>query len=142
MQYRIPKRFILFTLVGGSGILVNMLALYLMKQHGQITLALASPIAIQLAIFNNYIWNRQITWTDRKIAGLKGIRNSLIRFTMVSWIAGTVNWVLLLLLTHISHIHYLLANLMAILIASVLNYFLNDLWTFRKPGDYSESFKP
>jgi len=36
------------------------------------------------------------------------------------------------LLTELLEIHYMLANLAAILVASVLNYFLNDLWTFRE----------
>ena len=66
--------------------------------------------------------------------GYAAIRTGLIRFTLVSWIAGGLNWIILLLLHHYVGIHYILANLIAIFLASILNYFLNDLWTFRHPG--------
>jgi len=131
MQLKLPKRFLTFTLVGISGIVVNNTILYYAKEYLFVPIPIASLIAIQLAIFNNFIWNHRFTWTDREMKGFAAIRAGLIKFTMVSWIAGALNWIVLLLLTHYAGLYYILANLIAILIASVLNYFLNDLWTFR-----------
>ncbi len=131
MQMKLPKRFITFTFVGISGIVVNNAILYYAKEYLYVPIAIASLIAIQIAIFNNFIWNRKFTWTDRAMKGFQAIKTGLIKFTLVSWIAGGLNWVILLLLHHYSGLHYILANLIAILMASVLNYFLNDLWTFR-----------
>ncbi len=131
MAIKLPKRFITFTLVGISGIFVNNLILFYAKEYLYVPLAIASLIAIQVAIINNFIWNHRFTWTDREMKGFNAIRTGLIKFTMVSWIAGGLNWVILLLLTHFAGLHYIVANLIAIFIASILNYFLNDLWTFR-----------
>lgn len=138
MQLRLPKRFISFTFVGISGIFVNSAILYYAKEYLYVPIPIASLIAIQIAIINNFVWNHRFTWTDRDMKGIKAIRIGLIRFTLVSWIAGGLNWVILLLLHHYVGIHYLLANLIAIFVASILNYFLNDLWTFRQVGDKKE----
>ncbi|NQV16340.1 GtrA family protein [bacterium] len=131
MQIRLPKRFIIFSLVGISGIVVNNAILYYAKEYLYIPIPIASLIAIQIAIFNNFIWNHRFTWMDREMRGYPAIRNGLFKFTMVSWIAGALNWIILLLLTHFAGLYYILANLIAILVASILNYFLNDLWTFQ-----------
>ncbi len=134
MQMKLPRRFISFTFVGISGIVVNSAILYYAKEYLYVPIPIASLIAIQIAIFNNFFWNHRFTWTDREMKGFHAIRTGLIRFTLVSWIAGGLNWIILLLLHHYAGIHYILANLIAIFIASILNYFLNDLWTFRHPG--------
>ncbi|MBT4362387.1 MAG: GtrA family protein [Candidatus Marinimicrobia bacterium] len=139
MQMKLPKRFISFTFVGISGIVVNSAILYYAKEYLYVSIPIASLFAIQLAIFNNFFWNHRFTWTDREMKGYQAIRTGLIRFTLVSWIAGGLNWIILLLLHHYVGIHYILANLIAIFIASILNYFLNDLWTFRHPGSNEES---
>jgi len=134
MQIKLPKRFISFSFVGISGIVVNSAILYYAKEYLYVPVSIASLIAIQIAIFNNFFWNHRFTWTDREMKGFSAIRTGLIRFTLVSWIAGGLNWIILLLLHHYAGLYYMLANLIAILIASVLNYFLNDLWTFRHRG--------
>jgi len=118
-------------MVGISGIVVNNAILYYAKEYLFVPLPIASLIAIQLAIFNNFIWNHKFTWIDREMKGFEAIRAGLIKFTLVSWIAGALNWIVLMLLSHYAGLYYILANLIAILIASILNYFMNDLWTFR-----------
>ena len=132
MQFPLPKRFVTFTFVGVSGIIVNNAVLYFAVENLFLPISIASLIAIQLAIFNNFIWNHRFTWADREMMGFQAIRDGLIRFTLVSWIAGGVNWVILLLLDHYSEIYYMVANLIAIFIASILNYLLNDNWTFKE----------
>jgi putative flippase GtrA len=136
MVLKLPKRFISFSFVGISGIFVNSAVLYYAKEALYVPIPIASLFAIQIAIFNNFFWNHRFTWTDRGMQGFQAIRTGLIRFTMVSWIAGGLNWIILLLLHHYVGIHYILANLIAIFIASILNYFLNDLWTFRSPPEH------
>jgi len=135
MQNKLPKRFISFTFVGISGIIVNSAILYYAKEYLEVPISIASLLAIQIAILNNFFWNRRFTWVDRQMTGLKAIRTGLLRFTLVSWIAGGLNWVILMILHHAVGLHYMVANLVAILVASILNYLLNDLWTFRQSGN-------
>ena len=132
MEIKLPKRFIVFTMVGISGIFVNNAVLYLLIEYLFLPLSLASLVAIQLAIFNNFIWNRKFTWRDRGMKGWTAIRHGLLRFTLVSWVAGALNWLILLILDYTTDLHYILANLIAIFIASILNYVLNDFWTFKQ----------
>ena len=120
-----------FTMVGISGIVVNNGMLYAAVEYLYLPISIASLIAIQIAIFNNFIWNRRFTWADREMKGLEAIRTGLVRFTLVSWVAGALNWVLLLLLNHYTGLYYIVANLIAIFFASILNYLLNDFWTFK-----------
>ena len=49
---------------------------------------------------------------------------------MASWFGIALQYGLTLWLSHT--LHYLLANLIAIVIASVSNFLANDLWTFRR----------
>ena len=132
MQFSFPKRFVVFTMVGISGIIVNNLVLYLLIEYLFLPLSIASLFAIQLAIFNNFIWNRKFTWRDREMLGWEAIKKGLLKFTLVSWVAGALNWLILLILDYTTDLHYIMANLIAIFIASILNYLLNDLWTFGK----------
>ena len=122
----------IFTMVGISGIVVNNVLLYLLIEFLALPLSIASLFAIQLAIFNNFVWNRRFTWRDRDMRGWQAIRRGLIKFTLVSWIAGALNWLILLILDYTTDLHYIIANLIAILIASILNYVLNDFWTFKR----------
>jgi len=120
--------------------IVNTGVLWLLKAYAGIPYPVASLIAIQIAIFNNFFWNRRLTWRDRRQSAWRGILGTLRRFILVSWIAGGINWVLLIFLTELLHLHYLQSNILAILVASLVNYFANDRWTFRPvPVPASES---
>ncbi len=131
MSLRFRQRFVVFTLVGISGIIVNTFFLWLFTEMVGFPYQLASLMAIQIAIFNNYFWNLRYTWRDRRISGRQRILRKLGQFTLVSWIAGVINWITLILLTEFAGVYYIYANLLAILVASLVNYFANDLWTFQ-----------
>lgn len=126
------KKFIKFSIVGGSGILVNMGLLYLFTEYFGMFYLLSSVCAILLAMINNFIWNDCWTWRDQRKPGLKAFVIRLIKFCAVASIAGYGgNLGVLYLLTHFFHVHYLLSNLIGIAIGTMLNYFLNNVWTFR-----------
>jgi len=128
-------RFIRFGTVGGSGVLINLGVLYL----GQEVLftAIESPsmrlnvslgLAILCATVNNFTWNRLWTWQDRKHGSDKPLLLQFGQYTL----ACLFGILLQALLTKIlaAHVHYLLANVTAILAAGIFNYLVNDAWTF------------
>jgi len=125
------KRLASFGIVGISGIFVNMGILWIITHYANIHYALASPIAIELSIINNFIWNDRFTWHGRRSALQHSIWYGLLRFNLVSWIAGSMNWLLLIAFTEGLGLYYLWGNLLAIAIASALNFVLNEKWTFR-----------
>lgn len=131
MNATLGKRLTSFGIVGVSGIFVNMGILWIITHYANIHYALASPFAIELSIINNFIWNDRYTWHGRRYAHQHSFWYGLLRFNLVSWIAGTINWLLLVTFTEGLGLYYLLANLLAIGIASAINFVLNEKWTFR-----------
>jgi dolichol-phosphate mannosyltransferase len=92
--------------------------------------------AIALATVNNFCWNSWWTWSDRLAidqAVLALDRATAMRFVtyaFASWLGIGIQYVLTLWLS--GHMYYLLANLIAIVVASISNFVANDRWTFRR----------
>jgi len=140
-------RYVKFGLVGASGTVVNLVVLY--GAHEYLFRAIEAPgskpyaslaLAIALSTVNNFTWNRLWTWADRKHQVDSHSRNqgstagTLLRqfglYTLASWLGIALQYGLTLWLT--TYLHYLLANLIAIVIASVGNFLANDRWTFHR----------
>ena len=139
-------RYIKFGLVGASGTVVNMVVLYLAQEHLFAAIAdtrqrlyASLALAIAVATVNNFTWNRLWTWADRVRAAhdhhqqLEHTRFSVLagqfgRYTLASWLGIALQYGLTLWLSH--SLHYLLANVIAIVVASVINFLANDRWTF------------
>ncbi len=125
-------RFVKFGIVGGSGIVVNQFFLWLFTEKVGFHYLVSSVLAIFLAMISNFIWNDLWTWRDRGEPGIKAYFIRLVKFCIVSSIAGYVgNLGILWILTHFFHIHYLISNLFGIAVGTILNYFFNNIWTFK-----------
>jgi putative flippase GtrA len=135
----ISLRFLKFGTVGASGIVVNQGVLYLAKEYwfpivasnghvDYVQLNLALALAIFFATLNNFFWNRLWTWADRR---QRYDRPIYIQFGQYTLSCG-VSIALQILFTNLlaPHIYYLIANLIAIVVSSILNFLLNDIWTF------------
>jgi len=125
-------RFIKFGIVGGSGVIVNQFFLWLFTEKVGFHYIASSIVAIFLAMISNFIWNDLWTWKDRGKPGAKAFFVRLTKFCIVSSFAGYVgNLGILWMLTHFFHIHYLISNLFGIAVGTILNYFFNNIWTFK-----------
>jgi dolichol-phosphate mannosyltransferase len=117
-------RFVRFGLVGGSGVLVNSLTLFLLHDEFALGLTRSMVVAITLAILNNFMWNN--FWTF-KTTGIQSRR--LIQFVVISLIGMVVNVVVANLL--VAHgMHYAAANLVGIALATAWNFYANVRWTW------------
>jgi dolichol-phosphate mannosyltransferase len=129
----IHVRLLKFALVGLSGVAVNMGFLVFFTEILKIVYWISSIIAIELSIISNFFLNDLWTWKDR----LK--KEFRYRFTQyhisVGLTAVLVNWLLLIILTELFGIYYLLSNLIGIVVGTLSNFILNDLWTFKKSSD-------
>jgi dolichol-phosphate mannosyltransferase len=139
-------RYIKFGIVGASGTVVNLTVLhfgheYLFTQleatYNKPYLSLA--LAISLATINNFTWNRLWTWSDRVKAleanatqpvSLRLLGIEFSQYVTASAFGSTLQYVLTLLLANT--MDYRLANVIAIIAASVSNFLANDRWTFRQ----------
>jgi putative flippase GtrA len=126
-------RFLKFSVVGGSGVLVNMVCLWFFTDVVGLFYLVSSVIAISIAMINNFIWNDLWTWKDRGEAGHRAYIIRLVKFILISSLAGYGgNLGILWLLTHHLNFNYLIANLIGIGIGTIINFLLNHLWTFKK----------
>jgi dolichol-phosphate mannosyltransferase len=137
LRWVLGHRFLKFGAVGASGTVVNLGVLYLGQEF---LLRAIEPVgtrlnaSLALAIFfatvNNFAWNRAWTWADRKQRNLaKPLPLQFGQYALACWFAIALQVVFTKILAGMSF-HYLVANLTAIVLASVFNFVLNDLWAF------------
>jgi putative flippase GtrA len=131
----LSRRFLKFGTVGVSGMAVNMGLLYVAQEHifntvqqTEIKLNLSLALAIFFATLNNFIWNRMWTWADRKLHHHNSFLAQFGQYTLACWLSIVLQAIFTNLLA--PHIYYLIANMVAIAVTSVLNFVLNDIWTF------------
>jgi len=128
-------RFIKFGVVGFSGTLINIGVLYVSQSflfNGVFTpetrFHLSLSLAIFLATFNNYLWNRWWTWRDRRRTEHRGFVVQMVQYYLACGLAIFLQYLLTTLLSRV--VHYLIANLTAIGLSAILVYIINDIWTF------------
>lgn len=118
-------RFGRFGLVGVLGVAVNSLVLY--AAHGLLGLPLlaASPLAVEIAILHNFLWNERWTFGESTFSLVR-----LGKFNLTS-LGGLLiaSSVLYLLVTYVG-VHYLLANLVGIGLATLWNFGTSLVWTW------------
>ncbi len=128
-------RFVKFSIVGLSGMIINLVALYISQEvlfrnieSEGLRLNLSLGLAIFFATINNYLWNRKWTWLDRKGKTKYGFFPQMGQYFIACGLAIGLQFAFTLLLAQF--MHYLIANIISIVLAAVLNYLLNDIWTF------------
>lgn len=132
-------RFLKFGTVGVSGIVVNQGVLYLVQEHvfhvsqvvGEVNwwqLNIALSTAIFFATLNNFFWNRLWTWKDRVELHPRPWLVQFGQYTVSCGLSIALQFLFTNLLA--PHVYYLIANFIAIGVTSVLNFLLNDIWTF------------
>ncbi len=137
LQPMVRWRFIKFGVVGASGTVVNIAVLYLMQEfllkgiedfHVRLNYSIA--VAITLATISNFYWNRRLTWRDRRHEVHHSALYLFAKYVMAAGLSIAVQSLLTKWLA--LHMHYILANLLAIVLASVCNFVANDRMTFRR----------
>jgi len=123
------RTFIKFALVGASGVVVNLGCFSALLAAG-VSKYLASPIAIETSIVSNFLLNNYWTFRRRTLRSRKRVRG--LKFNLVSFFSlgvsyGTFVALSLAFPAGTPHVH----QIIGILPATGVNYFLNSYWTFR-----------
>jgi len=116
-----------FCVVGAVGYLIN-LAVYDALLHRGLHYLVAATCSFLVAVTSNYAWNR--LWTFREHRGHLGIQG--MRFFLVSLAALGANLLVLHLLIAYGGLGRLLAQAVAIVFVTPLNFVGNKLWSFRR----------
>ncbi|NUO83665.1 GtrA family protein [candidate division KSB1 bacterium] len=121
-----------FGIVGLSGVALNMLVLWLLKEQAHTPLWLASSSAIELSILNNFLWNYHWTFVDRQSPRASAWLPALFKYHLAVSAAAVSNFAVLWLLHQRFGVHYLTANVLGILFGFVLNYLFSEHWVFNR----------
>ena len=123
------RRFAQFCFVGLSGVFVDMAVLYLLSDPATLGWGLtrSKMVAAEFAIINNFIWND--LWTFRDVAAQQknlGQRfKRLLKFNLVCLMGLVINVIVLNILFNIFGLNRYLANLIAIMIVTLWNFWIN-----------------
>ena len=123
-----------FGIVGLSGIVVNMGLLWLLTTFAGVPDLLSLVIAIEISIVNNFAWNERWTFGGGEAHRFGWAGHRFAAFQLVSVGGALINWVLYLLLTRLGGVQFLVADLVAILVAFTWNYLVNRNVTWRRRG--------
>jgi dolichol-phosphate mannosyltransferase len=116
-----------FCAVGASGYVVNLAVYALLLNWAGLHYLVAALISFIVAVSNNYWWNRH--WTFRGDRGHFAYQG--MRFAVVSTVALGANLVILRLLVG-AGTGKVVAQAIAIILVTPLNFIGNKLWSFRR----------
>jgi dolichol-phosphate mannosyltransferase len=120
------QRFLKFSIVGGSGVFVNMGMLILLSSAGLGYLS-SGVFAVETAIVTNFVLNEFWTFSDfsKKQSGLIRRVMRFLKFNLFCAGGAVINLGILWALTEFGGWHYLLSNLFGIIAATLWNYGMN-----------------
>lgn len=127
----IPVKFILFSLVGLTGVGVHLFVLTLFHLLLTTQFIWAQTIATYIAMTSNYFLNNSFTYRDQRIKGKKLI-TGLLNFYLVCSVGALIN-VEFADLLYQKNIHWVIAGTAGALIGSIWNYALSAIFTWKKP---------
>ncbi len=119
-----------FGLVGGSGFVVNLVVFWVLVQPAGQDYRLASIAAYLVAVTNNFAWNRFWTFRDDATGGHAGFQAA--RFFFVSLAAQLLALGILEALVVGTEAPKLVAQAVAVIAATPLNFLGNKLWSFSR----------
>lgn len=130
------RRFVIFCLVGLSGVLVNMSLLWSLTEFVGFPYLVSAAFGIESSIISNFILNDHFTFPDRRSHTAKSFLRRLVKFNLVSLAGLALNMTVLWLLTEVFGLYYLLSNLCGIVVATLWNYLVNSWWTWKYQENY------
>jgi putative flippase GtrA len=123
----IGLRWLKFNLVGGIGIVVQLLILVALTTGLRFNYLVATTLAVEGAVVHNFLWHERFTWPQTDTGGWP----RFVKFNLTTGalsIAG--NLLFMKVLAGLGHMNYLLANGITIAACSVLNFLVSDSFVF------------
>jgi dolichol-phosphate mannosyltransferase len=127
----VPLRFAMFALVGATGVLAHLgcLAVLLFGLH--VKFLMAQTVATVVAMTENFFLNNLITYRDRSLRGVRLV-SGLVSFWVACSFGAWANVVFARALLS-GGTRWYLAGLAGIVLSSVWNYSISNLFTWQMP---------
>lgn len=123
-------RAIIFIAVGATGFIVQMAVLSALSVGAHWGPAPATALAVEAAVLTNFFWHERWTWRDRNITTI-GRFQRLCRFHLANGVMSIVgNVVVTTTAVGLLGMNAVVANVLAVVLLSVINYLTADRWVF------------
>ena len=127
----IPPRFVVFSLVGGGGVLVHMMVLAALNRgFGAVFVTAEIYAAIAAMVFNFFV-NNLLTYRDRRLVGFWPIVSGLLIFCALCSIGAVANVGIAAALFRQDY-SWWLAGLAGVFVGAVWNYATTSIFTWRR----------
>ena len=123
------KDFIKYSVVGFSGVLINLGCYIFLTRYFGMAEEIAPLISIETSLISNFIFNNFWTFKTRNP---KPFFSRLMQFHLVAGFTGILNYSVFFLMFKALMVNDILANLTGITVAAILNYLINSNWTWKK----------
>lgn len=122
-----------FAFVGATGAVINLSLLWFLTRFGLVYYIFSAIISIEASIFWNFYLNSKITF-NYKFLNRSDIVLAIFKYHLSSLLGILVNILTLIILTEFFKLFYLVSEIIAILLAFGLNYFISIkvVWNRKK----------
>lgn len=120
-----------FLLVGASGVLVNYGVYIPLTRFAGVQDWIANVAATETSVLSNFVLNDFFTFSDMRTRGFRSFLQRLLRFNLVSLGGVGLNLAVFWFLTTRAHIYDMVALAFGIGAATIWNYFVNRIWTWK-----------
>ena len=127
----LSMRFILFAMVGFSGLAVHLILLQSLLKTNSVAFSTAQVAATYGAMIWNFFINNQLTYRDRRLRGWGALRGLLI-FCLVCSVGAIANVGVASWIFYGNRTNVLLAGTAGALMGAVFNYAASSVLTWRK----------
>ncbi|MGO8796919.1 MAG: GtrA family protein [Candidatus Sulfotelmatobacter sp.] len=119
-----------FSLVGGIGVVVQLVALAALLAM-QLNYLIATALAVECAVLHNFLWHQRFTWSDRAYGTTRDSIAALFRFHLSNGLISLLgNLLLMRLLVGRVSLPVVPANFAVISACFVANFLASDRWVF------------
>ncbi|MBM3488402.1 MAG: glycosyltransferase family 2 protein [Alphaproteobacteria bacterium] len=126
----VPVRFVLFVLIGLSGVVVHLAALALFYRGAGLSFIAAQVVATLIAMTTNFLLNNTFTYRDRRLRGGRIVRG-LLSFYLACAIGAVINFQVAEFLFALA-VPWLLAGFLGAVLGSVWNYGVTSTFTWAR----------
>lgn len=125
-----------YAVVGVIGVLVNSITLAALYEGAHMPLFLSSALAVEMAIISNFLLNDRWTFARRRPSVRRFLKFNLATVAALA-ITPSIVWLLVAV-----EVHYLTANLIAIIATAGVNFATSAFWVWKPPGGGERAWSP
>lgn len=124
----VSRRLFKFGAVGAGGVLVQAATLAILLRLTGLHYLTATALAVEAAILHNFAWHRHWTWVERPTSSTI---LTLLKFNATNGAVSLIgNLILMFLFVGVHSLNAQVANLISIIICSLVNFALADRFVF------------